>query len=1059
MKQLPGILLFVFSSFLTAQQPLEWQTPAVVQVNKEAPHATLFPYESKALAKANKKADSRYYQLLNGQWKFNWVSKPADRPADFYKTDFDDSAWSTFPVPANWEINGYGTPIYVNIPYEFAKKPKPPELPQDNNPVGSYRKTFNIPDHWTDRQIFIHLGAVKSAFYIWINGQKVGYSQDSKLPAEFDITEYIHPGNNLLALEVYRWSDGTYLECQDFWRISGIERDVFLWAAPKVHIRDYFIRTTLSENYTDGIIDLDLNLRRYNNKTTSDTYSVQLELLDENGNVFLTNNNTITFPEREQEVFTNVKINAGKPNRWTAETPHLYTLLLTLKDDKGNHLETLTAKAGFRKVEIKNGQLLVNGQPIYIKGVNRHEHDPTTGHVISEQSMLDDIRLFKQFNINAVRTSHYPNDPRWYELCDQYGIYVCDEANIESHGIGYKLTETLGNNPAWREAHLARIRGVVERDKNHPSIILWSMGNEAGNGTNFYHGYEWIKDRDPSRPIQYERALDGWGIGGRFQWNSDIICPMYHWIDALQDMTDAQPERPVILCEYAHAMGNSVGNFREYWDYFYSHPRMQGGFIWDWVDQALYKKNDRGQTIFAYGGDFGPKDVFSDNNFLCNGLIQPDRLPNPHLWEVKKVHQNIDLSVKNFDTGTVQIINRYAFKNLDDYYLTYQLVEDGKSGPAQKVMNLAVRPNDSTDLQLPMDYDLKAGKEYFVNFSFRKKTAGPMLDKDHEVAWQQVPLPNPTENTRMTIDNFPRPTIVKSRETITIKNDQFLLEFDQIGGVFTKYVYAGKTLLEKPLQPHFWRPATDNDFGARLPEKLSTWKDAWDNRNLERIDISEKGNAIVLTVEHMLLKGDARYTTTYRIFGNGTILVEYKMEALGGEHPMLPRFGMQMQLPKGYDNISWYGRGPMESYWDRKTAANIGLYTGKVADQFHNYIRPQETGNKTDVRWMSLRDTAGNGLLVVGEQPLNMNALHFTTKDLHPDDKKAQHHAAELVASPSVTLNVDLQQMGVGGNDSWGALPLEKYRLPFLDYSYRFLLRPLKAEGPTAEAIWREWVD
>ncbi|MFK7810317.1 MAG: glycoside hydrolase family 2 TIM barrel-domain containing protein, partial [Saprospiraceae bacterium] len=678
-----------------------------------------------------------------------------------------------------------------------------------------------------------------------------------------------------------------------------------------------------------------------------------------------------------------------------------------------------------------------------IKGVNRHEHDPRTGHVISEEKMLEDIRLFKEFNINAVRTSHYPNDPRWYELCDEYGIYVCDEANIESHGMYYQLDKTLGNNPEWREAHLARMRGVVERDKNHPSIIMWSMGNEAGNGTNFYRGYEWIKERDPSRPIQYERALVGWGKKGRFEWNTDFLCPMYHWIDALEEMTEAQPKRPVVLCEYAHAMGNSVGNLKEYWDYFYSHPRMQGGFIWDWVDQAIYKTNEEGQTFFAYGGDFGPEDVFSDNNFLCNGLVMPDRKPNPHFWEVKKVYQNIDIEVKDWLEAEFIITNRFQFKDLKDYYVKYSLVENGKVVSIDTLMDLDVAPNKSTLVKLPLSYATKEGKEYFLNCSFRQKETDLLLEKNHEIAWEQIALPIDAIKSNLIPNNTSTFTTSEEENIILLKNQNCEITFSKTEGGISSYISNGEALLEKSLVPDFWRPATDNDFGAKLPEKLNIWQQAWENRKLDKIDIIPTEGKVEITIDHLLLNGDARYTTHYEVFEDGTVLVENKFEVLSGEHPMLPKFGMQMSLPKQYDQLYWYGRGPFESYWDRKTAANIGLYKSSVEDQFHPYVRPQETGNKTDVRWMSLRNKKGNGLLVIADQPLNMNALNFTTKQLHPANEKAQHHAGELIPSDEVVLNIDLQQMGVGGNDSWGALPLEKYRLPYLDYSYRFILKPI----------------
>ncbi len=1040
---LPTLFLLFISFTMQAQELAEWQNPAIVELNKEAPHATLFPFDNRDLAIANQKDKSVNFHSLNGQWAFNWVRNQAERPKDFHKPGYDDSRWKSIAVPANWEVNGYGIPIYVNQPYEFTDKPFPPVVPTDYNPVGSYRKKFILKKEWNGKRIFIHLGAVKSAFYIWINGSKVGYSQDSKLPAEFDITDYIKPGENLIALEVYRWSDGSFLECQDFWRISGIERDVYLWAAPDVHIRDYWARTTLADNYTDGLIDLDINLKRFA-KTPTEDCSIILELLNDKGQTYLKETIPAKLNGSEKELFINKKIKAGKPLHWTAETPNLYTLLLSVKDSNGKTLETISSKVGFRKVEIKNGQLLVNGKAIYVKGVNRHEHNPETGHVVSEEQMIEEIRLMKTFNINAVRTSHYPNDPRWYELCDEYGLYVCDEANIESHGLGYRLNRTLGNNPKWREAHLKRLQGVVERDKNHPSVIMWSMGNEAGNGTNFYRGYEWMKERDPSRPIQYERALVGWGINGRFEWNTDIICPMYHWTDALESMSTDQAERPVILCEYAHAMGNSVGNFKEYWDYFYQHPRMQGGFIWDWIDQAIYKTLDDGTKIFAYGGDFGPEDVPSDNNFLCNGLIQPDLKPNPHLWEVKKVYQEITVNSVDFEAGEAEILNRYLFKSLDNVYMTCELQQNGKQVATGKVKNLQLPANSSAKIKIPVELNLKEGKEYHLTFTFKTKEEKHLVPKDHVVAWDQFEIPNNVVRKLLVAIDGPCPKVEERKDLIVVKNEKFYTHFDKKDGELVAYVVDNKALLHSPLRPNFWRPMTDNDFGARSQKKLSIWRNAWKDRSLKKMDAQNKGNHIEVTIQHSLLKGDAIYTSTYMIYGTGVIAVDNQLKVVKGEHPMLPKVGMQMTMPNEYDQMSWYGRGPHESYEDRKTSAAVGIWNGSVGEQFHAYVRPQESANKTDVRWMQLTNKEGKGLLIKGEELLSMGALHFAIDDLDPGEEKNQSHAGELKARDYITLNIDHKQMGVGGNDSWGALPLEKYRLPYQDYSYRFLMMPLK---------------
>ncbi len=639
----------------SSQTVPDWENPSLVGINKEAPRASAFPFETAALAETNDPGQSAYFQLLNGSWKFNWVRSPGERPRDFFEEEFDDSGWGRIPVPSNWEVQGYGVPIYLNHPYEFEKNP--PLIHHEYNPVGSYRTTFQIPEDWGDREVFLHFGAVKSAMYLWVNGQQVGYSQGSKLPAEFNVTEYLRTGENLLAVEVYRWSDGSYLECQDFWRISGIERDVFLWAAPKIHIRDVFVKAGLNDNYRDGRLEVTVDLANYGLGASEDL-TVDMALTDpDDGSVISAPELSMDLPPVGEEASATVRVGVGPVKRWTAETPALYDLYLTLKDPAGSTLEVVRQRIGFRTVEIKDGLLQVNGVPITIKGVNRHEHDPFTGHVMTEERMREDIRLIKAANMNAVRTSHYPSDPLWYELADEYGLYIVDEANIESHGMGYNLDTTLGNNPDWELAHVDRMRRMVERDKNHPSIIIWSMGNEAGNGVNFYAAYEWTKERDDTRPVQYERALK--------EWNTDIYVPMYASFQHLEEYAQSEPERPLIMCEYAHAMGNSVGNFTDYWELIDRYPSLQGGFIWDWVDQGLATVTEGGDSIWGYGGDFGPPGTPSDGNFLINGLVQPDRDLNPHYYEVRHVYQWIDAELLDTETGRILLTNNYEFKEID----------------------------------------------------------------------------------------------------------------------------------------------------------------------------------------------------------------------------------------------------------------------------------------------------------------------------------------------------------------------------------------------------------
>ncbi|MFK7908745.1 MAG: glycoside hydrolase family 2 TIM barrel-domain containing protein, partial [Chitinophagales bacterium] len=933
-------------------------------------------------------------------------------------------------------------------PYEFTKNPEPPKVPHDHNPVGSYRKTFNVPANWMDREVFIHFGAVKSAFYIWVNGERVGYSQGSKTPAEFDLTPYIRTGENLLAIEVYRWSDGSYLECQDFWRISGIERDVYVYSTPKLHIRDYFIKTDLRDNYENAWLEVEMNLRRYSERADK-SGSMEMELLDASGEQVRATKRDWEFKSEDgdEKIFTFGKP-IFEPKKWTAETPYLYTLLVTLKDKRGRTLEVLSSKIGFRKVEIVEGQLLVNGQYVYLKGVNRHEHDPTTGHVVSEESMIEDIQLMKQFNINAVRTSHYPNDPRWYELCDEYGLYVVDEPNIESHGIGYDLDKTLGNNPDWGEAHLQRTQRMLERDKNHPSIIIWSLGNEAGNGVNFYATYEWIKKRDTSRPVQYERVQDKWGKDATVDYNTDIIAPMYEWADDLVAFAAKHPDKPVILCAYAHAMGNSVGNLKEYWDIMEAHPQLQGGFIWDWMDQGLYKKLENGKTIFAYGGDYGDENTPSDANFLCNGLLLPDRTPNPHLWEVKKVYQYIKVEAVDLEQGKIRIDNQYAFKGLDDLYLHWQILADGKPLKEGKIMELPIPAGTDVTIRLEdFAFEKQNDVEYFLNVSFRTKAETAMIPTNHELANKQFEIENTLKSKVNEIKTDAAISLKEIGEEYVIEGENFSVVFNKRKGAMTSFKHKNTEFIEAPLQPNFWRAPNDNDYGAELPTKLKVWKTAFEEARLTKMEVQKVNTSqIEVLTEWALLKGDAKQVILYQVFGNGKIKISNNFEIKSKENlPMLLKFGMKMQMPKNFNDFAWYGRGAHESYWDRKTSALVGVYEGKVNEQVHPYVRPQETGNKSDVRWATLTNEEGRGLKVrFVEDYLNVSVNHFAEEDLDGGEVKSQTHFGELEERDWTTLNIDWQQMGVGGNTSWGALPLEKYQLPFKNYGYSFVLEVVK---------------
>lgn len=1053
MKSLFPLLLFAGTALFSGAQSIpEWKNPLVSEVNTERPHATFFAFENKEKAIGQEKINSTYFQSLNGQWKFHWVPRLSERPDGFHQPGYNDASWTTFAVPANWEINGYGTPIYVNQPHEFAvNNPNPPNVP-DENPVGSYRTTFRIPETWKEREVFIHFGAVKSAYYLWINGQQVGYSEDSKTPAEFNLTPYLKEGDNLLALQVYRWSDGSYLEAQDFWRISGIEREVYLYAAPTVHIRDFFAKSRLDASYHDGVLDVDMQVRNAL-PDSKKGYSIDFELRDATQRVVFNEQVKLAALEgggSEQSVRFSRLVSAPYP--WTAETPYLYLLLMTLKDADGRIVEVIPQRIGFRTVEIKDGLFLINGVRVLIKGTNRHEHDPVTAHVISRESMVRDIQLMKQHNINAVRTSHYPNDPLWYALCDEYGLYVVDEANIESHGMGYNLDRTLGNNPQWRDAHLMRTRRMVERDKNHPCVITWSLGNEAGNGVNFYATYEWVKGRDATRPVQYERTQLGWGSSATAEWNTDILVPMYPWKEGMLSMLAKNPSKPMILCEYNHTMGNSSGGFKEYWDFFRTNPRLQGGFIWDWVDQGLRKVTAKGDTIFAYGGDFGPPGTPSDNNFLCNGLVQPDRKINPHLLEVKKVYQHIRTELLDSQAGKIKVFNEYAFRNLGNIVLEWRLLGDGMAVASGRIDLGDLAPGNSAELSLPLPVLPVDGKELILEVSYRIREAEPLIPAGHELAKEAFAFA-PSPKIFSGVKVAPQaPEVTQTMDGWKIRGNGFEIAFN-LQGRLVSYIYKGQQLMVSPLTPSFWRAPTDNDFGAGQQRRSRVWKDAASTAVATSAVMHRVDNTIEISSTYSLPSVQAVLRETYQVSGEGAVHVFYAFEVSGKDQPTIPRVGMEMDLPKSFDRVSWYGRGPEESYQDRKYGAHIGRYQGSVKEQFHPYVRPQETGNKTDVRWMAVRNSKGLGLVFVADDVLNTSVLHYYASDLDPGPEKQQTHAAELRERNLTHVRVDYRQNGLGGIDSWGALPLEEYRLTYKNYSYSFRIYPIGMAEPIEQVI------
>ncbi|MGB9862732.1 MAG: glycoside hydrolase family 2 TIM barrel-domain containing protein [Candidatus Saccharicenans sp.] len=1062
------VLLAIGRQFTNSQTPEnqinDWENPKVFAINTEEPHATFIPFPDLQQALQNEPGKSPWYKCLNGKWKFCWVPKPADRPLDFWQPEFDDTQWKEIDVPANWELLGYGIPIYVNSDYEFApNNPQPPHIPHDHNPVGSYRTKFTIPESWKDKDVFIHFGAVKSAFYVWINGQKVGYSEDSKTPAEFKITPYLKPGENLLALEVYRWSDGSYLECQDFWRISGIERDVYLYAAPKSRIRDFFARTLLDENYQDGVLDLDVEVLNDSpltggrpRSTRLPAFNLTASVINEEGEQFFLEKKTFTLKPNEKKLL-NFKGEVPGIKPWTAETPHLYTLCLELTDEKNAPLEAITTKVGFRRVEIKNGQLLVNGRAVYFRGVDRHEHDPWTGHVVSEQSMVRDIRLMKQNNINAVRTSHYPNDPRWYELCDYYGIYLIDEANIESHGMGYG-EKSLAKNPDWGPAHLHRIKRMVERDKNHPSVIIWSMGNEAGNGINFEECYRWIKQRDPGRPIHYERA--------ELAWNTDIYCPMYARIEHLEKYARSNPARPLIMCEYAHSMGNSTGNLQDYWDVIEKHPVLQGGFIWDWVDQGFAKKNEKGELFWAYGGDYGPPGTPSDDNFCCNGLVAPDRTPHPALWEVKKVYQPARFELAEPLTHDrsgvkIKITNKYDFLPLEPetFALHWTALKNGEKVAEGTLPcpELAPWKTGTVLIKLPAEA-FSPQAETFLNLELktRKELAHGLIPTGHAVASEQLKLaeketspaqPLLPEKTQAKWPKLKIKEIRANKNLVSVSGLDFVITFDRTEGRPVSYKFKNVELLKEGPLPNFWRAPTDNDFGNRMPVRLKAWREASLNRQVKWFRVEkDKDGQVAVKVDFYLPSVEASQLAVYLISRDGTIKVNNEFKPAHPEKlPEIPRVGMLLGLADGFDLIEYYGRGPHENYCDRKTSAFIGLYQTSKEEQVIPYVSAQEFGHHTDTRRLLIRNREGMGVKFIGQPVFEFSAIPYTPEDLTLS-RRGEKHFVDVPRRSNLYVSIDLAQMGVGGDDSWGAKPHPQYLIKPQAYTWSFIIQPLRTE-------------
>jgi len=1052
MLQLLFAITLAVTTFPQAPTPRpEWDDPAVLHVGTERPHATLMVYPSADLASTGDRTRSPWFKSLNGSWKFNWAPGPAGRPADFFREGFTDAAWTSIRVPASIETQGFGIPIYVNEGYVFPYDRNAPRPPRDNNPVGSYRTTFEVPADWNGRQIFLHFDGVDSAFYAWVNGERVGYSEDARTPAEFNITRFVRPGKNLLAVEVYRFSDGSFLEDQDMFRLSGIYRDVYVWSAPAQHVRDVEVKTDLDAMYENATLIVKADL--VNAAKAASAASLTAELHDPAGSRVAGDRVRVRLAP-DGRAAASFRIPVRKARKWSAETPVLYRLLLTLSDAEGRVLEVIPTRVGFREVEIANGRLLVNGRPVLFKGVNRHEHDPATGHTLEGALMVRDIELMKQHNVNAVRTSHYPNDPLWYDLADQYGLYLFDEANIECHGFGANPKNRLTNDPAWTPAYVDRIERMVERDKNHPAIVVWSLGNECGDGLNFAAAYKWLKLRDPSRPVHYEGSSSEGGP------NSDINSFMYPPPATMAELAKKRPDRPLILCEYSHAMGNSNGGLKEYWDLFYSGTNMQGAFVWDWVNQGIRQKvppefrADAGRdTFFAYGGWWEDRiGQHNDENFCQNGLVAADRTPYPGLSAIKYVYRYLHGAPVDPAAGRITVKNWFDFVNAKDVAVgAWKVTANGRQVASGLLPELDIAPGQQREFTVPLPAIMPApATEYWLNLSFTTKDETLWAPKGHEIAWEQwklpieappaLPAPAPPA---LGIEDWGRLTYVTGKD--------FALVFDRLLGAIQSYSYRGVRLLERGPRPDFWRAMTDNDLGAwksvgnaahRDPKlDITVWRHAGPSWSVKDVQVQrvDTGTARA-TVTATLPLVEAGYTLTYTITGDGDIVVEAGYAPGAKNLAMMPRFGVELVVGPGLEQIAWYGRGPLETYADRQFE-RVGLYSSTVAAQWVEYSRPQENGNKTGVRWVELTNHDGVGLRAVGLPTLSVSASHATK-----DDMEGADYSFKLPRRAEVYLNLDMAQMGVGGIDSWSpnAYPLEPYRIaPDKPHAYRFRLTPI----------------
>ena len=1087
----------------SSPQPVKpyWQDIQVVAVNKEKPRSSFMSYADRETALTSRFEKSPYYSLLNGTWKFFFVDSYKDLPQNITDPSVNTSSWDDITVPGNWEVQGHGVAIYTNHGYEFKpRNPQPPLLPEAN-PVGVYRRDIEIPASWDNRDIYLHIGGAKSGLYVYLNGKEVGYSEDSKNPAEFLINKYLQPGKNVLTLKIFRWSTGSYLECQDFWRMSGIERDVFLWSQPKANIQDFRVVSTLDDTYTNGIFKLAVDLKNHTQETKN--LNVGYELLDAKGNLVTSEANDIwVSPASPQTASFEYDLKNVAP--WSAEHPNLYKLLMTIKEE-GKVIEVVPFNVGFRRFEMKqidqvaeDGKpytvLLFNGQPVKFKGVNIHEHNPETGHYVTEELMRKDFELMKQNNINAVRLCHYPQDRKFYELCDEYGLYVYDEANIESHGMYYSLKKggTLGNNPEWLIPHMDRTMNMYERNKNYPSVTFWSLGNEAGNGYNFYQTYLYLKDKEinsMNRPVNYERAL--------WEWNTDMYVPQYPSAEWLEEIGRKGSDRPVAPSEYSHAMGNSSGNLWDQWKAIYKYPNLQGGFIWDWVDQGILEKDKNGREYYTYGGDYGVN-APSDGNFLCNGIVNPDRTPHPAMAEVKYAHQNIGFEAIDLANGLFRVTNRFYFTNLKKYMVHYSVTANNKVVRSGKV-SLDIEPQASKEFTVPVgNLKPQAGTEYFVNFNVTTVEKEPLIPIGHEIACDQFRLP--IENPKKTFKTSgPKLTVSTNGDNLSASSSKVNFMFNKKTGIVTSYKVDGTEYFSEGfgIQPNFWRAPTDNDYGNGMPKRLQVWKESSKNFNVTDATVTMDGNNAVVNVNYLLPAGNL-YIVNYTIYPSGAVNVAARFtstdmdaaqtevsestrtatftpgrDAARKEASKLnvPRIGVRFRLPASMNQVEYFGRGPAENYLDRNAGSMVGLYKSTAEELYFPYVRPQENGHHTDTRWVSL-STGKKGLLIQADNTIGFNALrnsiedfddeeatglsrqwsNFTPEQVANHDEAAaknvlrrQHHINDITPRDFVEVCVDLKQQGVAGYDSWGSRPEPAYTLPAnREYNWGFTLIPLK---------------